>query len=89
MACLSLTILPTYLQNLLHVNPDYIFKFFMQFIGALPVVLVYYLSKEYTSEAIAFLAGFVTAESYETGDPGLSRVQADQGMTMTSKPGLP
>lgn len=59
MACLSLTILPTYLQNLLHVNSAYIFKFFTQFIGALPVVLVYYLAKKYTSETIAFLAGFI------------------------------
>lgn len=61
MACLSLTILPTFLQSLMHlsVNSSYMFKFLTQFIGALPVVIVYYLTKEYTSEKIAFLAGFL------------------------------
>jgi glycosyltransferase involved in cell wall biosynthesis/uncharacterized membrane protein len=59
MACLSITILPTILQNLLHINPLYVFKFFMECIGALPVILVYYLSKEYLSEKIAFLAAFL------------------------------
>ncbi|MDO8741960.1 MAG: DUF2206 domain-containing protein [bacterium] len=59
MACLSITILPTYLQNLLHVNPEYILKFFMQFIGALPVVMLYYLAKEYVSVVVAFLIGLL------------------------------
>jgi uncharacterized membrane protein len=59
MACLSLTIFPTYLQNLLHVSDGYIFKFFFQFIGALPVVVVYYLAKQYVSEKIAFLSAFI------------------------------
>jgi uncharacterized membrane protein len=58
-ACLSLTILPTYLQNLLHISNIYIFKFFTQFLGALPVIIIYYLAKEYVSEAIAFLASFL------------------------------
>jgi uncharacterized membrane protein len=59
MACLSLTILPTYLVSLLHVEPAYIFKFFTQFLGALSVVVVYYLSKQYLSEKAAFLVGFL------------------------------
>jgi uncharacterized membrane protein len=59
MACLSLTILPTYLQQLIQVNSAYIFKFFIQFIGALPVVAIYYLCKEYVSGSVAFLAGFL------------------------------
>ncbi|HTH93048.1 MAG TPA: DUF2206 domain-containing protein [Candidatus Paceibacterota bacterium] len=60
MACLSLTIFPTYLQNLMHVASDaYIFKFFIQFVGALPVVVVYYISKQYVSEKLAFLAAFI------------------------------
>jgi uncharacterized membrane protein len=58
-ACLSLTIFPTYLQSLIHVNTAYIFKFFIQFIGALPIVIVYYLSKQYVSEKIAFLVSFL------------------------------
>lgn len=59
MACLSITILPTYLQNLLHVSGTYIFKFFLQFIGAGTVVVIYYISKEYVSRAIAFLTALV------------------------------
>jgi len=55
MACLSLTVLPTYLVNLLHVDPAYIFKFFIQFIGALPVVATYYLAKEYGAANVAVL----------------------------------
>lgn len=58
-ACLSLTVLPTYLQNLLHVENAYIFKFFFQFVGALAVVPLYYLARQYVSEKIAFLAGFL------------------------------
>ena len=59
MACLSITILPVFLQSLLHVDPAYIFKFFIQFIGALPVVVVYYLLKEYVSTTSAFLGAFL------------------------------
>ncbi len=58
-ACLSLTIFPTYLLSLMHVSDAYIFKFFTQFIGALPVVIVYYLTRQFTSEKIAFLTGFL------------------------------
>jgi len=59
MACLSLTILPVYLQNLLHVSGTYIFKFFLQFLGAGAVVIIYYLSKEYVSDMLAFLTAFL------------------------------
>ncbi len=58
-ACLSLTILPTYLQSLMHVGDAYIFKFFAQFIGALSVIMVYYITKMYSSDKIAFLASFL------------------------------
>jgi uncharacterized membrane protein len=58
-ACLSLTILPTYLENFLHINPAYIFKFFTQFLGAMPVIVVYYLAKQYVSDKVAFLASFL------------------------------
>ncbi|MDB5238941.1 MAG: hypothetical protein JWO00_276 [Candidatus Parcubacteria bacterium] len=59
MACLSLTILPSFLQQVLHISPEYIFKFFMQFLGAFPVVVIFYLAKEYVSEKIAFLVAFL------------------------------
>lgn len=58
-ACLSLTILPTYLQQLMHAGDAYIFKFFTQFFGALSVVMVYFFTKRYVSEKLAFLAGFL------------------------------
>lgn len=58
-ACLSITILPAYLQNLLHVDGGYIFKLLLQFMGALPVVMVYYLGKQYVSNVKAFLVGLV------------------------------
>lgn len=65
-ACLSLTILPNYLYKLLHLHELYVYKFFIHFLGALPVVLVYYLSKLYTKENIAFLVGllYITFPTY-------------------------
>ncbi len=65
-ACLSLTILPTYLYKLLHLNELYVYKFFIHFLGALPVVVVYYLSKQYISRNFAFLVGllYVTFPTY-------------------------
>lgn len=65
-ACLSLTILPNYLYKLLHLNELYVYKFFIHFLGAIPVVLVYYLSKLYTKENIAFLVGllYITFPTY-------------------------
>lgn len=57
-ACLSITILPVYLQHLLHIDPAYIYKFVFQFIGALPVIPIFYLFRRYTSAIVAFLASF-------------------------------
>jgi len=58
-SCLSLTILPTYLQNLMHVSNAYVFKLLTQFLGALPVVILYYISRRYVSNSLSFLAGFI------------------------------
>lgn len=65
-ACLSLTILPTYLYKLLHLNEYYVYKFFIHFIGATPVVVVYYLTKEYVKEKLAFLVAilYITFPTY-------------------------
>lgn len=57
-ACLSLTVLPTYLQSLLHIDGAYIYKFVFQFIAALPVISIFYLFQRYATAAIAFLAAF-------------------------------
>src|SRR6185437_2827624 len=59
MACLSITILPTYLHNLIHVSDAYMYKLFFQFISAGTVVYIYYLAKEYVSKTIAFLAAIL------------------------------
>lgn len=58
-ACLSLTILPTYLHKLLHLVPGFVYKFYYQFLGALSVVVVYYINKLYIEEKLALLAGFL------------------------------
>jgi len=58
-ACLSITILPTYLQNLTHIPDAYIYKIVTQFISALSLPLIFYLSKYYTSTRTAFLTGFL------------------------------
>ncbi len=65
-ACLSLTILPTFIQNLLHVDNNNVFKILFQFICAFPVVIVYYMNKKYTKSMVAFLTGlvFITFPSY-------------------------
>ncbi|HUC01832.1 MAG TPA: DUF2206 domain-containing protein [Candidatus Paceibacterota bacterium] len=75
MACLSLTILPIYLKDLLRVSGIYIFKFFFQLISAAGVVVVYYLSKEYVSRTVAFLAGllYITFPTYMTDMAFLNR----------------
>lgn len=58
-ACLSITVLPTYLQSLLHVQEPYIYKFFFQFISASLAVIVFYLSRKFTSDKAAFLAAIL------------------------------
>lgn len=58
-ACLSITILPTYLQSLTHINDLYLYKIIFQFINALIVIPIFYLSKQYTTKKISFLVGFL------------------------------
>jgi glycosyltransferase involved in cell wall biosynthesis/uncharacterized membrane protein len=58
-ACLSITILPTYLQNLLHISDAYVYKALFQFINALQGVVIYFISRRFTAAPIAFLTGFL------------------------------
>jgi len=58
-ACLSITILPTYLESLLHIKDYYVYKFFFQFIGAFLTVIVFYLARNYTTDKAAFLAALL------------------------------
>jgi uncharacterized membrane protein len=74
-ACLSLTVLPTFLQQLLHIDGGFIFKLLFQFLGALPVMMIYYLSKRYMPGIIAFIAGFlyISFPSFMIDSPFLNR----------------
>lgn len=55
-ACLSITILPTMLWQLLRVDDPYIYKFWFQLLFALCPVFVYRISLRYTNRAIAIIA---------------------------------
>lgn len=55
-ACLSITILPTTLANLLHVPDPYIFKVYFQLIFAIVPVLVYLFMRRYLQKGKAYLA---------------------------------
>jgi uncharacterized membrane protein len=56
--CLSITILPTVLHNFLNINSEYIFKLLYQLLFAEVPLIIYLLSKRYTTNIIAFLASF-------------------------------
>lgn len=74
-ACLSLTILPTMLWQLLRVDDPYIFKFWFQLLFALCPVLVYRISRRHTNSAIAIIATiyFIAFPTYFTDMPFLNR----------------
>ncbi len=55
-ACLSLTILPTELSQLIRVDDAYIYKFFFQLIFAMCPVLVYTIARRYFPKPVAILA---------------------------------
>lgn len=74
-ACLSLTIFPTMLVQLLRVDDPYIFKFWFQLLFALCPVLVYRISRRHTNSAIAIIATiyFISFPTYFTDMPFLNR----------------
>jgi uncharacterized membrane protein len=57
-ACLSITILPTILANLLSIQDMYVYKVIFQIIFALSPVLVFFIINNYTTPVLAFLAAF-------------------------------
>lgn len=57
-ACLSITILPTILSNLLFINDMYIYKVVFQLIFAFCPVLIYIILKRFTTSFFAFLSSF-------------------------------
>lgn len=74
-ACLSLTILPTMLWQLLRVDDPYIFKFWFQILFALCPVFVYRISLRYTSSALGIIATiyFIGFPTFFTDMPFLNR----------------
>ncbi|HEV2402801.1 MAG TPA: glycosyltransferase [Candidatus Saccharimonadales bacterium] len=74
-ACLSITILPTILSNLLHVRDPYVYKVFFQLIFATVPVLVYLFMRRYLSKAKAFIATiyFISFPTFFTDMPFLNR----------------
>lgn len=74
-ACLSLTILPTMLSQLLRVDDPYIFKFWFQLLFALVPIFVYRISLRHTDRTIAIIATiyFISFPTYFTDMPFINR----------------
>ena len=74
-ACLSITILPTMLWQVVRVDDPYIYKFFFQLLFALCPVCVYRISLRHTTTAPAIIATiyFLAFPTYFTDMPFLNR----------------
>ena len=74
-ACLSITILPTEVSQIVHVDSPYVYKVFFQLIFALCPVLVYAIARRYWSGSIAVIAAvyFVGFPTFFTDMPFLNR----------------
>jgi len=58
-ACLSVTILPTILQDFTHVSSEYVFKVVAQILFAITPVIIYSFSARYIRPVWAFLAAMI------------------------------
>ena len=58
-ACLSITILPTILTNLLSIQDIYVFKVIFQILFATSPVIVFFIVRNYTTPIFAFLSAFL------------------------------
>jgi uncharacterized membrane protein len=74
-ACLSITILPTEIWQLVRVDDPYIFKVFFQLLFATCPVMVYLLARRYCSKLVAILGVvyFVSFPTFFTDMPFLNR----------------
>lgn len=74
-ACLSLTILPTELAQVLHVDGPYVYKVFFQMLFSVCPVLVYGIARRYWSKPVAILAVvyFIGFPTFFTDMPYLNR----------------
>ena len=73
-ACLSITVLPTEMASLMHIDDAYIYKVFFQLIFAACPVMVYTISRRYFSERISILAAiyFIGFPTFLTDMPYLT-----------------
>ena len=58
-ACLSITILPTILTNLLSIQDMYVYKVIFQILFATTPVIVFFIMRNYTTPVLAFLSAFI------------------------------
>ncbi len=74
-ACLSLTILPTEINNIVHVDAPYVYKFFFQFLFALCPTLVYAISRRFAPKSFAVLGStyFIGFPTFFNDMPFLNR----------------
>lgn len=74
-ACLSITIFPTEMASLMHIDHPYIYKVFFQLIFAACPVMVYAISRRYFSERISILGAiyFIGFPTFLTDMPYLNR----------------
>jgi len=55
-ACLSISLLPTVVQSLLNIAPEFLFKIFFPLLFSISPLIIYVLSKKYIGEGYAFIA---------------------------------
>ncbi len=74
-ACLSITLLPTMLFNLLKSSDTYIFKLYYQIIFALCPIVIYLFMRRWVSRALAFVSViyFIAFPTFFTDMPSLNR----------------
>jgi uncharacterized membrane protein len=74
-ACLSITLLPTQMAALLHVDDAYVYKVFFQLLFAFCPVMVFTLARRYFSDRVAILAVayFIGFPTFFTDLPFLNR----------------
>jgi uncharacterized membrane protein len=74
-ACLSITILPTILTNLLSIHDMYVYKVIFQILFAFSPVLVYFIVNNYTIPVLSFLSAlfFVSFPTFFNDMPMLNR----------------
>jgi uncharacterized membrane protein len=74
-ACLSITILPTELADVLRVDGPYIYKLFFQLLFAVAPVLVYTIARRYWPAGVSILAAiyFISFPTFFTDMPFINR----------------